>query len=265
MDGTLEQIANLERANYAAMLGIAQATPGLDLVLRDDVIITSSTTFPDPDTTHACLLQANPQTADDLINEVIDYFESKGLATTVYLSSACIPTDLGARLSSRGFVRQEADEAWLILENLPSFEIPTAVPHISVRRIAKVETLTFANTFMTAFGIPVDFAPYMAQLLEPCIDLPGVYHYLALSGDQVIGTCSLLCYQNFGILGSVGVVAAHRKNGAATNLAVKAATDARKQGVDTLMLQTTAGTGLERLLRISGFKKAFVRTCYTLS
>lgn len=265
MSSASEQIENLERANYAAMRGIAQATPGLDLVLRDDVVITSSTAFPAPDTTHACLLQAAPQKADDLITEVIRYFESRDLPTTIFVSPACTPADLSARLLRRGFTRQEAEEAWLVLKDLASIEIPKTIANISVRQITRQEASTFANTFMSAFELPVDFAPYMAQLLEPCIDLPEVYHYLASAGEEVIGTCSLLCHNSFGILGSVGVVPAHRKNGAATNMAIKAINEAIEQGVDTLMLQTMAGTRLERLLRISGFKKAFVRTCYTLS
>ena len=101
-------------------------------------------------------------------------------------------------------------------------------------------------------------------MLESCIDVPGVYHYLAFLDGQPVGTCSLLCHENFAILGSVGVVSAHRNSGPATNLAIRAATEAQELGSDTLILQTTAGTKLERLLRISGFKRLFVRSCYTL-
>jgi hypothetical protein len=34
--------------------------------------------------------------------------------------------------------------------------------------------------------------------------------------------------------------------------------------MQTLVLQTTAGTTLERLLRINGFETAFTRACYSL-
>jgi hypothetical protein len=257
-------IAELELANYQAILPIAQVTPGLEVIIRDDVIITSSETFPAPDTTHACLLRATPQTAENLITEVTDYFQAKGLPTTIYVSPVCTPNDLAQHLLSRKFIKQEAEEAWLVLYDLPNSGLPAPMRGTSVRPITKEEVSTFANTFMSAFEMPVDFAPNMAQLLQPCVGLPGVYHYLAIADDQPIGTCSLLCHNQFGILGSVGVLPEYRKRGAATNLAVQAAVQAREQGIDTLMLQTTAGTGLERLLRISGFKKAFVRTCYTL-
>lgn len=260
----ITRIANLEWANYAATLVTAQVTPGFDITLRDDVIMTRSEIFPSPDANHACLLRATPQTVDSLIAEVVDCFKPKGLPTTIFISPACTPTDLPERLLEQGFVKQEAEEAWIVLDHLLDFEIPPPFPNIVVRPITRSEVLTFAEIFMTAFDMPVDFAPYMAQLLEPSLDLPDVHHYLALVDGQPAGIMSLLRYENFGVFGSGGVMPAHRKSGAATNLTIKAATDAQKHGVDTLMGQTKAGTPLERLLRISGFKKVFTRTCYTL-
>lgn len=259
----IAKIADLEWANYAATLAAAQVTPGLDIIMRDDVVITRSEIFPSPDANHACLLRAAPQTADSLIAEVVDCFKSKGLPATIFISPACTPADLPARLLKQGFVKQKAEEAWIALEHLLDFEIPAPFPNIVVRPITKNETLTFAEIFMTAFDMPVDFAPYMAQLLEPSLDLPDIHHYLALVDGQPAGIMSLMRYEKFGVFGSGGVLPAYRKSGAATNLTIKAATDARERGVDTLMGQTKAGTPLERLLHISGFKKVFNRTCYT--
>lgn len=261
----MQQIVELERANYAAILPIARVTPGLSVILRDDVIIISSETFPTPDTTHACLLQATPERTDRLIAEVTDYFEVRSLAAAIYLSPACVPADLPEHLARRGFVRQEAEESWLVLDDLLNFPIPGMSPRGEIRQIEKEQAATFAAVFMEALQMPVEFAPYMAQLMEPSVKLDGVYHYLAFAGDRPIGTCSLICHENFGILGSAGVLPEHRKGGAATNLAIQAAIQARARGVDTLMLQTTAGTWLERLLCMSGFKKVFVRACYTMT
>ena len=261
---TTERIATLERVNYAATLPIAQVTPGLDIVLRDDVIITCSAAFPSPDTTHACLLRATPQTADGLIAEVVVYFQSKGLPTTVFVSPACTPPDLPARLERRGFVRQEMLEAWIVLDHLLDVELPPLSPKVAVKQITQEEALTFAQVFMAAFDMPVDFAPHMAQLLAPSIGLPGVYHTIALLDGQPVGIFSLLCYENYGIIGSGGVVPAHRRSGAAHNLVIQAGTEAQKRGIDTLIGQTAAGTPLERLLRISGFRSEFTRTCYAL-
>ncbi len=264
MNPDLAKIADMEWANYAATLTAAQVTPGLDIVMRDDVIITRSEIFPSPDANHACLLRATPQTADSLIAEVIDHFKSKSLPATIFISPACTPADLAERLSKQGFVKQEAKEAWIALEHLADIEIPDPFPNIVVRPITKNETVTFAKIFMAAFGMPVAFAPYMAQLLEPSLALPNIHHYLALVEGQPAGIMSLMRYEKFGVFGSGGVLPEYRKSGAATNLTIRAATDAREHGADTLMGQTKSGTPLERLLRISGFEKVFDRTCYTL-
>jgi GNAT superfamily N-acetyltransferase len=259
-----QRIFEMEWANYAATREMAQVTPELELMLRDDVTITSSTAFPVPDTNHACLLRTTPQQANRLITEVIGYFQTRELPTTIYLSPVCSPADLPERLITSGFVEQKEQEAWMSLDDLPDYDIPELLPQIPVRTITPDEALTFAEVFMTAFGMPVDFAPAMAQLLAPSIGLDNIYHYLAFSDERPIGTCSLICYEQFGIVGSAGVVQARRGKGAATNLVAQAAREALDHGVQTLMLQTTAGTLLERFLRIKGFRRAFTRTCYVL-
>lgn len=264
MDMTRQQVAALERINYEATLAIVQVTPGLDLHVRPEAILTSSDLFPFPDTTHACLLQATPQTLDHLIDEVTAYFQAKGLPPAVFVSPACTPANLGEQLQWRGFIRQETEEAWLILNPLPELDLPSAAG-ITIQRINSTEALTFAGIFMTAFGLPLDFAPAMAQLLAPSLQVPGVYHYLARRSEEPIAICSLICYQNVGIVGSTGVIPAYRGSRASSMLMVKIIQQARQQGVETLLLQTTAGAPLERYLRINGFKRAFTRIGYTLS
>ncbi len=259
-----QQIAELEWANYAATLPSAQVTPGLEVTLRDDVILTSSTSFPTRDSNHACLLRTTARAADDLIAEVAGFFQAKGLPIAIYVSPACKPADLPERLLDTGFKKQPEEEAWMILENLSDFDMPSPYPGIRVKLITKSETTTFAEVFMAAFNMPGDFAPMMAQLLEPTTGLPSVRHYLAFDDNQPIGTCSLLCHESFGVLGSAGVIPEHQGSGAATTLATRAATEALELGIDTLMLQTTADTRLERFLRISGFRRAFTRSCYIL-
>jgi hypothetical protein len=265
MSVDIELIANLEWINYAASQAIIDRTPDLALTMRNDLILTSSQSFPAPDTTHACLLRATPQLAKALLDEVTDYFQSRNLPPTVYLSPACAPTDLPDRLESRGFERQPGEEAWLMLEGVADVLIPPAMPGFRVQAVTAEDVLAFARVFLTAFGMPSEFAPYLADLLAPSVDVPGVYHYLAWAGDEPVGTCSLICYQDYGILGSVGVLPAFRQSGAATNLAIAAGNQAKTSGVNTAILQTTADTFLEQVLRMYGFRRVFTRICYTLS
>jgi GNAT superfamily N-acetyltransferase len=218
-----------------------------------------------PDANHACLLRASSGGADDLIDEVVAYYTSRGTTPTVYLSPACRPGDLEARLIARGFEKEPGEEAWMTLDKLSDVKVPSPTPRTEVRPITKDEAATFAEVFLTAFGMPLDFAPAMVQLVKPSIGLEHGYHYIAYSGDEPVGTCSLLIHESYGVLGSEGVVRSRRSRGAATNLVIAAVEQAKKHGVETLMLQTAAGTLLERFLRIRGFRRVFTRTAFTLA
>jgi len=258
----IERIITLEWANYAATQNVVNVTPGVDLVLRDDVIITSTRLFPTPEVNHACLLRATPETADSLITEVMDYFKSRKMPVNVFVSPACTPPDLAERLLKWGFREQEEKEAWMVL-NLPDFEIPPASPKVVVRRVTKREALAFAKVYLASFGMPVIFAPFMALLMRPSIGLSDIHHYIALVDDKPVGVCLWYSYTDIGCLGGAGVLPTHRGKKVATSLAVKAVTEAKEQGVNTMMVQTV-NPKLERLLRMSGFKTAFTRTRYTV-
>lgn len=264
METSREQVAELEWANYAAMVPSAEVTPGLEVVLRDDLILTSSRAFPTADTNHACLLRASPQTGDALIEEVTDYFQSKDLPVAVYVSPACAPGDLPERLSEYGFVKQGEEEAWMAA--MPhAFRASPTSPDVTVRQITQDEVLVFAEVFLKAFGQPTSFAPRMARLLEPSVGLPGTNHYLAFHDGEPIGTASLLCFEDKGIFGGTGVIPRYRQSGAGTNLAAKVKKEAKREGIRLLVLQTTADTWLEEQLRIHGFERLFTRSCYILA
>ena len=264
MNSDLLRAAELEWANYAATVQVALVTAELDVVLRDDVIMTSSALFPTPDTVHACLLRTEDALADALIGETLDYFRGRSLPPTVYLSPACSPPDLAQRLTGHGLRLQETREAWMVLDNLITVRPPPLSNRVEVRQADRSESLDIAQTFVGAFELADEVAPAMAQLLAPSIGLPNVRHYLAWIEGQAVGTCSLLCQGAFGVLGSAGVLPVHRGRRVATSLVARAVIDAQARGVETLMLQTAADTVLERLLRISGFARAFTRSCYTL-
>jgi hypothetical protein len=264
MTDAVQRIAELEWVNYASILATNPAIPGFRLEMREEVILTSSEFFPTQDTTHACLLRSTPETVEPLLTEVTGYFQSKGLPINIFLSPACTPADLPARLLDRGFVKQATEESWMVFEHLLDAAIPTATIKIPVRRIQLEEASTFATIFLTAHGLPVEFAPMMAQLLEPGITSPDVYLYLAFIDGQPAAVCAFRCYQSFGVYGSGAVLPAYRGSRAISNLFITAAQEAQKRGVDTVLLQTAAGAPLERMLRISGFKRVFTRVGYTL-
>ena len=263
MTAAVERIAELEWANYAATRTMARVTPGLDVDMDEEAIVTCSPAFPIPDANHACLLRAAPESIDPLIDRIICRFQSQGLPVTIYVSEACRPTDLAERLLARGFTRGDR-ESWMVYEDVGSMDIPSAPRRVEVRQIDRDQALTMAQVFMKAFDMPVEFAPTMADLLAASIDLPEVHQYVASVGNKPVGVCSLHRHGPFAVLGSMGVLPGYRGSRIATALTIRAMGDAQRHDIDTVMLQTAANTKLERLLRISGFKRAFTRTCFCL-
>lgn len=262
---TSETIAALERQNYAAMQPMVAVTPGVELMMRDDVILTSSQIFPTADANHACLLRATRETAPALIAEVVEHFTSKELPPTIFVSPACTPEDLPELLVAQGFVRQKEREAWMILEKAEDLVRSAPSPRVEVHSIGKREALTFAQVFLKAFGMPEEYAAPMAEVLSPSIGLPGMFHYVARFDGEPLGVCTLICHEDLAVFGSVGIVASLRGLRVLSGLIHAAYYDGYTWGCKRALIQTASGKPLERFVRISGLKTYFTRTCYTLA
>lgn len=261
----LHEAERLERANYLALLPVSAVTPGLELLIRDDVILTSSQMFPAPDTTHACALHAGPDTINALLDEVTGYFQAKELPVNMYVSPACTPADLGERLRARGFVQHEHDESWVVLDNLDVIVYHSQRTDIEMQPVGVDDALTFAETFLTAFEMPVEFAPPLAEILKPSIGLPTTFHFLAREAGQPIGTISLIIHEQYGIVGSTGILPEFRKTRVVVEMFRAIHTTALQHSVKILFAQTRFDSTAERLLLANSFRRSFVRQGYTLS
>ena len=261
----LERIAALERANYLGMEPVAVVTPGLEVILREDMILTSSQTYPSPDANHACLLRTDAQKVDGLIEEVITYFTAREMPPVVLVSPACLPDDLPRRLMARGFKRQEPDETWMFMDRLQSRTAPRIESKVKVRTISREEARLFAGVMVASYDMPAEYVDSLAELFAPSIGAPGVMHFLAFMGDKPVATLTLMRCQDIATIGSAGVLPEYRGGRTIFNMAVEVLLEAQRQGVETVLLQTSLGAIFERFLRICGFACAFKRTTYILT
>jgi hypothetical protein len=260
----IQEVFRLERINYEALVPVAEVTPGLDLVIRSDVILTSSETFPAPDTTHACLLRATPETVDALLDEVVAYFLDRDLPVTVFVSPACTPDDLGDRLLQRGFYPHEGQESWVFLDRLEDIIFYSQREDVRLHRVGPEDVLVFAETFLKGFELPLEAAPVMADMLRPSVDLPTSFHYLARFEGHDVGTISLVKHQEYGIIGSTGILPEYRRSKVVVELFRAAYSEAQQQGIKHLFAQTEINSTAERLLLTNSFRRVFVRQGYTL-
>lgn len=263
MDNPSQQLAELEKIIYKALVPVARATPGLNLSFRDDVILISNENLPDVDTTHACLVQTSPDQADALIAEVVDYFKMRNLPSTIFISAACAPADISRRLLTSGFVRQPVAEAWLILEGIQPND--RFVTDLRMEKIDEEQVLTFAEVMLTAWGLSTNLAPLMAQTLLPSVAVPEVNHFLGFLKGTPVAACTIVCYGQFGVMRETGVLPAYQDSQVGFALETMAIENVRRQGVETLLLQIMAEPSSARHFAKHGFKKAFTRAIYTRS
>ena len=260
-----QKIAELELIIPTIAKGLMEAVPGVEVVLRDDLVILSSHSFPSADINRAYLFRATPEYTDTLIDEVVSFFRTRDLPTSIMVSPACRPDDLPQRLERCGFVRLETDEAWMVLEKLQEFKVPKVNKNVSVKRVEnKADVETFAEIMTAAYGMPSEWTHYLAQMLEPTIQVPGFAHYLSFIKGVPVATMTLMRHKQYATLGSAGVLPEYRGTRTVFNLAAGVIAEAKRDDVETLVIQTSLGPKFERYLRIVGFKLAFRRAEYKL-
>lgn len=264
MNIDLEKIVEYETIIPKCIQALGGAMPGVQTLLRDDLVLIHSKDYPALDINRAFLLRETPEKIDCLLEEVIAYFKERGLPTTIMVSPACTPADLPQRLLKRGFVRQEPDECWIVMEHIKSAKAPRTNPKVVVKQVMKADVEVFAETMVAAFEMTSDWVPMLVTALEPSIDQPNISHYIAFLDQKPVATMTTMHYQDYVILGSGGIIPQHRGTSLLFNFGVNVLVQARDKGADTVLGQTTVGPLFERFLRIYGFKQAFKRQGYFL-
>jgi len=264
MNLDIQKIAEYETVIPNCVQALSGVMPGLEAILRDNLVLTYSKDYPSPDTNHAILLRDTPEKIEDIIDEVIAYYKERDLPATVMVSPACAPADLSQRLSKRGFVKQEPDECWLVMEDFQNHRIPKTDPKLVLKPVTREDAGLFAETMVAAYEMTSEWVPMLEKVIEPSIGHPNIDHYLAYVGQKPVATMTTMLYKDYVVVGSGGILPQHRGTSLLFNMGVTALSRARDKGADTILGQTTVGPMFERLLRIYGFKHAFKRQAYIL-
>lgn len=259
-----KKIAEFETVIPTCIQTLSNVLPGIQTILRDDLVLIYSQEYPSQDINRAFLLRETPEKIESLIDEVIAYFKERGMPTIIMVSPGCTPADLPERLLKRGFVRQEPDESWLILENIKNVKVPWTDPRVDVRLVTKDDLGVFAETMTAAYEMDTEWIPMLEKTLAPSIGLPNINNYLAFINNKPVATVTTMHHKEYVVVGSGGVIPAYRGTSLIYNLAVVALAKARDNGANTILAQTTVGPKFERFLRICGLKQAFKRQGFIL-
>ena len=264
MNLDIQKIIEYETVIPSCSRALSSVMPEMQTILRDDLALVCSKKYPSTDINYACLLRQTPEKIEGLIDEVIACFKEKELPTTIMVSPACTPDDLSQRLLKRGFTKQEPAESWLVIENLQTAKVPKIDSKVSVKQIKKEDAGLFAETMVAAYEMDAEWAPMLAQTLEPSIGQPTIRHFLAFMNQKPVATMTTMRYKDYVVAGSVGVLPEYRRSGIVLNIGIPVLLQMREEGAGIVLVQTTLGLMFERFLRIYGFKQAFKRQGYVL-
>jgi len=94
--------------------------------------------------------------------------------------------------------------------------------------------------------------------------VPEVRRYLARVDGVPVGTTLLYSQFGMGYIDLVGTLPEHRRKGIAGALVTQAVIDSQTLGNRWTTLETTTGSGAERLYEQRGFRTAYHRHRYTM-
>jgi len=258
-----EEIAALERANYAALRAWVQATPGSRMTVRDDVILTRALLFPTPDFNHACLLRTTPAQVDPLVDDIAAYFRRLCRRVHIFVSPACLPAGVGQRLLARGFERQEREEPWLRFDLRGWMPPPVGSDAVRVMTVGPEEARTFARVYLASFGMTAALAPAVAPLMKKLMRVPSTRYALAVLDGQPAGVCLWHTQGDVVALGGMGVLPPFRGSRVATTLGMHLMLDAQAEGKTTVVAQMI-NPAFEGFVAQYGFRRVFTRVHYVL-
>lgn len=180
--------------------------------------------------------------ADVRIEEVLDFFKSRGLPMSWMATPCCKPPDLGARLMAHGLsLMVEVAGMTMDLRNLKE-DLPVA-EGIKVKRVENEEDFErFLKPFRIGFEFPdavVDNWGKMNASHGFARDLPRA-DYVAMMDDEPISCASLFKTSGAAGIYCVATVPYMRRKGAATALIVRALREAREEGCSLGFLQAKA-------------------------
>ena len=207
--------------------------------------------------------------AEDLLNRVTEYFQSKSLQRVLFLTSPLTrPKSFTSLLEDHGFQRWGEESVMVFKgEHLED----KLNPEINVEEISETEVDTYANvTFAVEESIeeltmesPVEWKERMRMLDLECLRR-GWKLYLAYVEGKPVGVCSLVSLVKIGHIHWVATLKEYRRRGIGTTLLVHSILDSIHEGNNLHTLSVgKENANAVRLYRKIGFVADYTIPWYT--
>lgn len=257
-------LAEAADANFAVHASWLQGRhPHMAVLGGEDLLIVDSGL---PCDTFNLVLRARlaAEQAGARVAAAVDHFRHAGRPFSWWLGPADQPPDLADILAAAGLERSESELAMAAdLAVLPPLEAPA---RLAIERVRSAEQLRAFAAISAANWTPPDplvvrfYELVRAPLLEP--DCP-LWLYVGFADGVPVATAEMAAGGGVAGLYNIATLAAQRRRGYGTALALRPLLDAREQGFRTAVLQAAAHgvriyerLGFRRFGDITEFKPA---------
>ena len=149
---------------------------------------------------------------DDLsrLDDILAFYASDGLEPEFYLTPTGFTRAVGAALSAAGFAQFDFQQA--ILYGVPSSELTSPPPHITIERVTADSLEDYVCTMATGFEMPVEWRD--AAMDDARRSFRGdEQRFLARLGGEPAAVATLRVRDGVASLGGGATVPAHRRKG----------------------------------------------------
>jgi ribosomal protein S18 acetylase RimI-like enzyme len=201
----------------------------------------------------------SPETTDDAINAAIARCQSQNVPMLWWTGPSTQPSDLGSRLSARGFKAAELPGMATDLNSLPDkVELPE---NLVIRQVRSAEALeTWCRILCTAFEMPGFVADALFDFFRSLgFDLQFLYrNYLGYLKDEVVATSSLFLGAGVAGIYNVATLKEARRKGIGAAMTAFPLVEARSLGYRVGTLQSSEiGFSVYRNLGFQEYCKIF--------
>lgn len=206
---------------------------------------------PRVDPNHAGDFRAAPGQAGRVVREIVDFYESRGIAPAAYVDLMA-PPDLIPTLLAVGFQEWSGADEDLMFYTGPDKAHPTLLQVDVV--ISQQDREDWASIIPEEAEADETERRLLHDLYEQEISDPRMTAYLIRQEGVPAARCQLFCTSGLGRVEAVRTRAAYRGQGLAAALVRRAALDSLERGSRITFIYAEPGSAAQRLYHRLGFR-----------
>jgi ribosomal protein S18 acetylase RimI-like enzyme len=207
---------------------------------------------------HVTHININKNEADQFVQRVESFFESKNIRSAFRITPATQPKEFDKILLEKGF--QGPFNSSVMVHKRKQADLTTN-PKVIVQLFSPDNISGYIDLWHKISGIPQNQASRWSSFFKAIL-VPRGHIYLGYIENTPVGCCLHVVAGNVNGLYMVGTLEKFRNRGVATALCAQAIKHSFDTGCKIVTLQTDEGSYAERFFQKLGFHKAYTMSFY---